>query len=311
MGVAAAGQTPLPYAKAISAWFDRRLGLALGIAMAGVGIGAAVVPQIAQALIGWSGWRAAYVGLGLLTFALAFPAVAFLVRQPAGWRDAARAAAAAGGAQSALPGLTGREALRSGHFWTLAVVFFIAAAACNGTIAHIVPLLTDRGVTPAAAASALSAAGLALVGGRLVAGYLLDRIYAPYVAVVFLLLPVAGITLLLLTADPALAWSAALLIGLGLGAEIDLVAFFIRRYLGMRSFGEIYGYLFAIFMFGSGIGPFALGVTFDRAGSYLPLLAVLAAALLVACVLILRIGDYVYPATDHGGTARLRPAAGV
>jgi MFS family permease len=65
MGLAAAGQTPLIYAKAISARFDAQRGLALGIAMAGVGLGAALVPQFAQALISLVGCRGAYVGLAL------------------------------------------------------------------------------------------------------------------------------------------------------------------------------------------------------------------------------------------------------
>ena len=80
-GVASTVQAPLPYAKAISAWFDDRRGLALGIAMAGVGLGAIIVPQIARALIELVGWRGAYVGLGALTLAVAFPAVALSIRE--------------------------------------------------------------------------------------------------------------------------------------------------------------------------------------------------------------------------------------
>ncbi len=79
MGLTAAGQTPLVYAKAISARFDDRRGLALGIAMAGVGLGATLVPEFAQALVSAVGWRGAYVGLGSLTFLFAFPAVALFL----------------------------------------------------------------------------------------------------------------------------------------------------------------------------------------------------------------------------------------
>src|SRR6266566_1159356 len=73
---ASAIQTPIGYAKAISAWFDRRRGLALGIAMSGVGLGGFVMPQLAQVLIEWGGWRSAYPLLGLLTLIIAFPVVA-------------------------------------------------------------------------------------------------------------------------------------------------------------------------------------------------------------------------------------------
>ena len=62
-------------AKAIAAWFDRR-GLALGIAMGGVGLGGFVMPQLAEALIERFTWRGAYLGLALLTAVVAVPAVA-------------------------------------------------------------------------------------------------------------------------------------------------------------------------------------------------------------------------------------------
>lgn len=290
MGLAAAGQTPLIYSKSIVATFDDRRGLALGIAMAGVGLGVALVPQFTQALIGVVGWRGAYVGLGIITVLFAVPAVAFLVREP----DRALAAAT-GEAPAVLPGLTGREALKTKFFWLLVVPFFALAMAANGTITHVVPLLTDRGVSPQMATTALSMAGLSLIAGRLLAGWLLDRMFAPYVAVVFIVTPLIGILLLMSTHDTTMATVATVLMGLGIGAEVDLIAFFISRYLGLRSFGEIYGYLFAIFMLANGIGPFVMGVSFDKAGSYVPVLWVFAGGLVLAAVLILMMGPYVYP----------------
>src|SRR5688572_18780338 len=98
------------------------------------------------------------------------------------------------------------------------------------------------------------AAGLSLVAGRLLAGYLLDHIFAPYVASIFFLSPLVGIGLLIAATNVPMAAAGTILVGIGLGAEVDLIAFLLSRYLGNRSFGEIYGYLFAIFMFGSGIG---------------------------------------------------------
>ncbi len=88
-------QTALGYPKAISAWFDQRRGLALGIAMSGVGLGGFVIPQLANVLIERVGWRGAYVYLALMTLAIAFPAVALWIREPRpgeGERNAAVAA---------------------------------------------------------------------------------------------------------------------------------------------------------------------------------------------------------------------------
>src|SRR5437588_8461457 len=111
---ASAVQTPLGYAKAIAAWFDRRRGLALGIAMSGVGLGGFVMPQLAEALIERIGWRGAYPSLALLTLLVAFPAVALWIREPLPGEGEFRGASLA---TSKLPGLTVREATATGRFW--------------------------------------------------------------------------------------------------------------------------------------------------------------------------------------------------
>lgn len=299
MGVAAAGQTPLPYAKAISAWFDDKRGLALGIAMAGVGLGAALVPQFAQFLVTSAGWKAAYLGLAALVLFIGFPAVALAVHEPVG--------------TSRLPGravglgYSGAQALRSAQFWKLAIAFFAVALAANGAIAHIVPLLVDRGISPRTAAGALGFAGAALIGGRLLAGYLLDRIHAPYVAGAFVLMPLTGIAMLLADLPPESARVATIFIGMGLGAEVDLIAFLLSRYLGTRAFGELYGYLFAVFMLGSGAGPYLMGLAFDTTGSYRLALFGLSGGLVAACTLLLRLGPYTFPFQKSGTGAGKDP----
>lgn len=291
MGIAAAGQTPLPYAKAISSWFDDKRGLALGIAMSGVGLGAALVPQFAQFLVAGFSWKTAYLGLAGLVLLVGVPAVSLAVRESSAHLQ--------DGVASAAPGLTASEALRAPVFWKLALAFFAVALATNGAIAHVVPLLVDRGISPKIAAGAMAFAGFALTGGRLLAGYLLDRIYAPYVAAIFVAMPLAGIALLLASPAPESAAVAIVLVGMGLGAEVDLIAFLLSRYLGMRSFGEIYGYLFAVFMLGSGVGPYLMGLAFDKTGSYNIALTALCFALVLSCSLLLRLGSYRYPRTEH------------
>jgi MFS family permease len=302
MGAAAAGQTPLPYAKAISARFDDRRGLALGLAMAGVGIGAGLIPQLAQYLVTTQGWRGAYFGLGIVTFLLAFPAVLFLVRMPSEGKTAQAV-------PLRLEGLTGGEALRSKAFWILAAAFFAVAAATNGSIAHLVPLLTDQGISPQVAVSALGVAGLALIAGRLAAGALLDRVFAPYVAAVFFVLPLIGLVLLYVAPNRIVGPVAAVSIGMGLGAEVDLIAFLLTRYLGQKAFGEIYGYLFAIFLLGSGAGPLLMGFLFDKSGSYGIGLIAFMAILALSAALILRLGKYAYPPARVQGVKPLTAAA--
>jgi MFS family permease len=306
-GLAGAGQAPLNYAKAISAWFEQRRGLALGIAMSGVGLGIAIVPQLTRLLIKGFGWRGGYVGLGIFTFVLAFPAVALFVREPAGngFRDRGRAGTPSVGANPPpvapgppiAPGMTVGEAVKgSFRFWFILIAIFLVATSVNGTTAHIVPLLTDRGLSTALATSILSVTGIALIGGRIVSGYFLDRFFAPYVSACFFLLPLTGIVLLSTRAGGIVPFLGTICLGLGIGSEIDIMAFLVSRYFGLRKFGEIYGYIMGVFLFGSGLGPTLIGVCFDLTHSYNFALAGFGVALLVATLLISRLGPYTYPA---------------
>src|ERR1700751_3644771 len=288
--MASAIPTPLGYAKAISAWFDRRRGLALGIAMSGVGLGAFVIPQVAERLIERIGWRGTYVSLGLLTLVIAFPVVALWIREPRpGEGERGNAAAI-----TVPAGYTVREATSTARFWMLGAAFFFVAVGINGSAAHIVPLLTDHGLSPAAATATLAIFGLATMSGRLLAGFLVDRIFAPYVATFFFLAPIAGFAFLA-SATGMLPAAGVVLMGMGLGTEIDLIAFLVTRYFGQRAFGQIYGYFFMIFGLGSSFGRFLAGLVYDLAGSYTPALIGAALALVAAVILVNRLGSYLYP----------------
>ena len=297
-------QTPLGYAKAISAWFDRRRGLALGVAMAGVGLGGSVIPQLANFLVERIGWRGAYASLALLTLMIAFPAVALWIREPQPGEGERRAMIST----ASLPGLSSREAARRPRFWLLAGVFFLVAVAINGTVAHVIPLLTDRGFSRDAATAIFGLFGLATLAGRLFAGYLVDRIFAPYVASAFFLAPIAGLVFLASAIGPLPA-VGVVLFGLGLGTEIDLIAFLVSRYFGQRAFGELYGYFFMVFGLGSSIGRALGGYVFDRTGSYNAAFAGAAVLLAAAVILVNRLGAYTYPVDHHIEPALVSEAA--
>ncbi len=288
-GILGGGQTPIAYAKTVSGWFDKERGLALGIAMAGVGLGAAVIPKLAGTLIPAYGWRNAYIGLGIAVFVLGFLPVALFLRDPVRRADAAPAPAL-------LRGLTAAEALKgSWRFWALTAAFFLAVFAINGTLTHIVAMLTDRGIAPQEAIGALSAAGLAIILGRVLSGYCLDRFPGIYVAVAFFIVPMVGIALLASGAGGAVPLVGAVLCGMGIGAEIDLMAFFVSRYFGLKAYGKIYGTMFGIFSVGTGVGPWFSGRMFDVWHSYTPILLIYEVLLLVTCLLFTRLGPYPFP----------------
>jgi cyanate permease len=137
-----------------------------------------------------------------------------------------------------------------------------------------------------------------IVGGML-SGYCLDRFFGPYVAIVCVAVAIIGIGLLGSGAGGAVPIAGTILCGFANGAEGNLLPYFVSRYFGLRSFGQIFGYLFAVFMISVGVGPLLLGFSFDRWHSYGPMLVGFEFVLLIACVIFLRLGPYRFPAQEQ------------
>jgi MFS family permease len=291
VGLVGGIQTPVPYAAVLSRWFDRDRGIALGVATAGVGVGVALIPQLAAFLIDRLGWRAAYFGLAISVVVLAWLPVLIFVREPSAANDAE--AATSPGAV----GIGAAAALKTWRFWALTIAFFLGVLAINGTIVHIVPLLTDRGVPLQLATGALTAAGIAIVFGRIICGWCLDRFWGPYVAIFFFVVPMFGIALLESGRGSPIPLLGAALCGAGIGAEIDLMAFFVGRYFGLKAYGKIYGLMFMLFNVGTGLGPALSGRAFDIFHSYFQIFMAYEAALVVTCLLFVPLGEYAYPAS--------------
>jgi MFS family permease len=302
-GVTGAAQSPMGYVKSIAGHFDRRRGLAIGIAMSGIGIGIALVPQYVQWVIAEQGWRAGYVGLGLAILVVALPVIALLVREPR--------AAADPSVVATVPGLELREATRLRSFWCMAVPVLLVSIAVNGALVHVIPLLVDSGWTPVAATRVLAVAGIAGLVGRLLAGYLMDRVFAPFVASGFFALAILGLYWLGSGISPFVGMIS---IGLAAGAEVDMIGFFVSRYYGLRRFGQIYGVLFAVFTIGAGLGPLLMGASHTTFGSYYFGLVGCGAALAAAALSVLAVGPYRFGAlesTGSSGTAEKDGARGL
>jgi MFS family permease len=293
VGVSGAATSVLGYLAVLPQWFDRRLGLALGIAMCGLGAGTVILPVTAQYLVTAFGWRLAYVGLGLGSIMLSLLACAMLrERLGAGARRAA----------SAPEGVPLRDALRSYRLWAIWLVFVLGSTATLSLGPHLPPLFADRGFDAVLAARSASMVGIGLLVGRLLTGVLIDRIHAPFVAAVFFVGGAIGVFLLRGSHDYATLLFATALVGLTIGAEGDLISYLIRSYFGLRSFGSLFGIAFSGYGLGAVIGPIGLGVWFDRHGSYDVPLLVLPCMLLAAGALVLSLGRY-RQASPHAAMA--------
>lgn len=296
--VIGSAQNPPAYVKAVSGWFDRRRGLAIGIAVCGTGLGTSLVPQYTQWLIDSVGWRGAYVGLGVLVFVIMVPCWLLLVREP---RTEERVrlgflpAATIDGSpppSAELPGLTRSQAVRTRQFWILAAGTLVASIALNGGAAHLVPMLVDGGMTAAQAAAVLLPVGVASLIGRPLAGFLLDRFHGPTIAAIQQVMPIGGFLLIATGSSPV---AGAVCFGLAIGIEVDLASFMTTRYFGLKHFGKVYGMIFAVFQLGAAIGALAYAVSFDSTGSYDTAFWVIGALLVVSAVGLLLLGRYMFP----------------
>jgi MFS family permease len=130
--------------------------------------------------------------------------------------------------------------------------------------------------------------GLSVVFGRVLIGFLLDRIFAPYIAM--LLFSITGVGLLLLAFGGAqFAVVAAICIGCSIGGETDLIAYFTARYFGLRSYGKIYGSIYAMFTLGMSFSAVLIGTIYDTQQSYFYALLASSCFLFISCIICTRL----------------------
>jgi len=291
IGLLGAGTSPLGYLAVMPQWFDRRLGLSLGLAMSGLGLGMVGMPLLAQKLIAAGGWRVAYLGLALFALCAALLASALLHERQAG-ASAPRNAAGGGLAVQEVDGLTLREGLRSPRLWLIVGAFLVASIATLSMGPHLPALFVDKGYTPEEAAKGVSLMGIGLFIGRILTGLLLDRLHAPLVGAAFMFAGAAGLVVLGSTSDYQLLLAGGALIGLAIGAEGDLISYLVRSYFGLRAFGALYGIAFAAYALGGVIGPVAMGRYFDLTGHYRLVLELYPWMLGAAGLALLALGRY-------------------
>ena len=300
LGVISGGAGAMPYTDAVSHWFDRHRGLALSVMMLGMGLGAIAIPSVAQRLVATLGWRLAYAVFGFSIMLIPLPVVAaFLKERP---ENMGLLPDGAGETPVFMPivatdvGLALREAVRTREFWTVVCSLFLVTASVHACFIHLPAILTDRGSSSQLAALASSLFGVGLFMGRVGCGYLLDQFFAPRVAA--LLFSAVAIWIAFLGLGRAIwsACTAAVLVGLGIGAEVDIIAYLTSRYFGLRSYGAIFGWIWAVFGVSGGLGAYLMGFGFDKTGSYVaPLIGFFFAAVL-ATLLIVSLGPYRYRA---------------
>ena len=138
----------------------------------------------------------------------------------------------------------------------------------SGMVPNLIPALQDQGISAQKAATAISIFGIAVIAGRLIVGYLVDKLWAPGVAAIAISLPVIGSLLLIGAPSFSIACVAAAFLGFAAGAELDLMAFLAAKYFGLLHYAKIYAVLYAALALASGLAPMLFATIFDVTGSY-------------------------------------------
>jgi MFS family permease len=301
IGIAGTGTYQLGYARVIAGWFERRLGAALSIVVAGSGVGSFIVPPLVQHLLAAYGWRTTYLALAALPLLIGAPLTLVFARarratpgeEPAPAGDAAKA-----GAAEAAAGLRWSEALGTRTFWLLALGVCGLSLSENGALAHLAPMLGDHGLRPGEIAYTASLLGVASLAGRFLLGWLLDYVKGSAIAVASLLAAAGGMFLLAHARTFAMAGPSALIAGLGGGCELDLIPYMLRRYFGLHSFSTLYGLVYSSFAVAGAIAPLVLGHYYDKTGSYTGLFNVFCGVTLVAGLAMFALPRYRFTAFD-------------
>ncbi|MEG3181348.1 MFS transporter [Sphingomonas sp. LT1P40] len=275
LAILGVGTTPPGFARMVTGRFDKSRGLALGVMISGLGLMAISGPIWATWVIQQLGWRGGYLVLAGLVLVLGGIGV-LLIRSEGDIHGKSSASLKTGDF----------SALRRPLFWAMLLGFLAPAFFSGGYLLHLISLLRERGFTPAGAAQVQSLIGVAILAGRLGSGWALDHWPPQWVAAVAF--TISGLAcVLLLGSDPLLVSLAALGIGLTIGAELDIMAYFISRYFGLESFGRLYALAYACLITSAGASPVLISKLADIGDGYATALIVSTVGTVAGAVILM------------------------
>jgi MFS family permease len=283
LGLSALGSQPNMVVAAL--WYPGARGRAIAVADLGTGFGAFLFIPVAQAMVAGYGWRTTLALWAVLLVAILIPANAFQRLPPSALGS--KAAPAPGGRE---PGL--RRAARTSAFWWLVAVRFFSAMAFPLMNVHMLAFAVGAGISPAAAATALGTVSLVSLAGRLLTGWLADRLgRAPTLTLAYTsaAVGIGNLGLLAWTGWPGWLAGYVVFYGLAQGSSGIVTAARAADIFAGVSFGTIYGWIVLATGPGEAIGAWAGGAIFDLTGSYLWAFGLVVVALLAGIAAIWRV----------------------
>ena len=244
----------------------------------GAGLGGLICAPAATWVIGEFGWRAAFLGMGVLMWVVVIP-LALVVRErpedmglrPDGeppdegpGRGRGEGIPAAGNASD----YTLKQALASSAFWIIALTFFFSSLSHSMVFVHAIPALTDAGISAEMAAFSVGLLTVVSIAGRLSFGYMGDFFDKRYLFLLGYILQGSGVLILMIARDMVTVYFFVAVFGVGFGATVPLLASIRADYFGRAALGKIQGFMSPVTMVAGATGPVSAGYLFDTTGSY-------------------------------------------
>ncbi len=287
------GIVDIPIVVAVTDWFGKRRGLAMGIVMSGFGLGGLVMTPLSAFLISNFSWRSGYYMLGLGMIVVLLPLIISTVRLRPGEKGllpddgAARTGTTyVEAGRSAQEGVTLSKAMKLGNFWLVAAGLSLFMLGLGSVFTHAMPFFQDIGLSPETAATVMAVVGGISIASGLLAGYLADRFSPKHIIILSMLLGAVAIAILCRTDSLILALVFAVPFGLAVGAPFTLLPLIMAKYFGQASMGAIYGTLWGVTSLAFAAGPSLTGYIFDVSGSYTIAFIIFIATSVAAAILM-------------------------
>lgn len=256
----------------INRWFIQRRGLAVGIAISGLGVGLLVVPPMTARIVAAQGWQTAFIVLAIIFFSINAIVALFIRARPSDKGQTpygeARLEASSPGYSARMKSFSVSEALRTRAFWLLYLVPLLTFAAEQMVIVHVVPYSALVGIPVEKSSLGLSVLGIGTIAGRILAGVVSDRIGRVPTLVMSCVVEGIAIFLLLAINSPSSLYLTMLLLGLGYGGWAVICSVMLSDFFGLKNLGVILGVWFTTGALSGILGPLVGGVIYDATQSY-------------------------------------------
>jgi sugar phosphate permease len=251
---------PLPNQVLISRWFNSARGKAMGIAYLGIGIGGMLVPQIARWLNLEFGWHQSLLLLGILMIVIALPMAWFVTDNPPGSSEQII---------QEEPKILLSSILKRWPFYFLLIGSMCSIGAVSGTSQNLKLFFSiDLKYSQEQSANIISLVLAASIVGRLLMGWLADRIPKKFVMILIYTLVAGSIPLLYLATVQGVIYLFAVIFGIGLGGDYMIIPLMAAELFGVKVMGRIMGIILTADGLGEAFAPMLVGWLRDRTGSY-------------------------------------------